>query len=89
MGGVSLHPELANNYLAFVLHHTTGEYLGYQSYSTLDEALAAINQVQRKWTFEASSGCGSGNCGKEGGCNPAGCKVKLKSGEGSCSTGNC
>ncbi len=70
MGGVT---ELeAGNYLAFVLQHTSGEYLGQQLFTDLDQALAAIAQVQRAWKFESTHACGGGKCsGKEcpiGGC---------------------
>lgn len=74
MGGVAEHPTLPGKFLGYVLRHTTGEYLGYQDYSTLEAALAALNAIPRAWSFEKSSGCGScadGNCGKDrgGGCH--------------------
>ena len=62
VGGVSEHPERDGDYIAFILQHTTGEYLGYQSFKSLDEALAAINNVERDWVFEAASNC-TGGCG--------------------------
>jgi hypothetical protein len=72
MGGVSTHPEKAGRFIAFVIRHTTGEYLGCQPFDDLQQALHAINSVQRSWKFEKSSGCGGcadGSCGKEGGCS--------------------
>lgn len=69
MGGVS---EIAEGgFLAYVLRHTTGEYLGQQSFARLDEALGAINAVQRPWQYESASGCGGGNC-QAGPCSQGG-----------------
>jgi hypothetical protein len=60
MGGVTeLEP---GNYLSFVLQHTSGEYLGQQLFTDLDQALAAIAQVQRTWQFESTHACGGGKC---------------------------
>ena len=66
MAGVALHES---RYLAFVLNHQSGEYLGYSLYKGLQEALGAINVIQRNWNFEAT-GC------SDGGCNHAKCKLK-------------
>ncbi|MEK6578037.1 MAG: hypothetical protein AABZ55_02310 [Bdellovibrionota bacterium] len=78
MGGVTEDPENPGRFVAFVLRHSSGEYLGAQPFSTVIEALDAINKVKRDWKFEKSSGCGGckdGNCSsKEGGCNGGGCK---------------
>lgn len=75
MGGVSEDPERPGHYFAFVLRHTTGEYLGYQPFETLADAITAINGVERNWVFEAVKGkCGgSGRCGA-GGCGGGGCR---------------
>lgn len=60
MGGVTeLEP---GNFLAFVLHHTRGEYLGQQIFTDLDQALGAISQVKRDWKFESTHACGGGKC---------------------------
>ena len=79
MGGVTEHPEQPGTFVAFVLRHTTGEYLGYQPFTSLDEALSRINSVERPWAFEKVGGCGGcegGNCGKgkcgQGACGSAG-----------------
>ncbi len=69
MGGVTSQPEQGSEFVAYVLRHTTGEYLGYQPCAQLDEALALINQVKRDWKFESTSQCGSGKCG---GCSKKG-----------------
>ena len=74
MGGVTAHPKTVNTYIGYVLRHTTGEYLGYELYTDLGEALAAINQVRRPWKYEQAGGCGSGNCGKGGGSCAVGAK---------------
>lgn len=83
MAGVSQDPNQPGVYVAFVLQHTTGEYLGYQPFTVLEQALQTLNQIERSWIFEAVGGCG--NCGKEGGCAGGKCG---KSG-GGCSTGVC
>ena len=59
MAGVT---EESGSFVAFVLRHTTGEYLGYRPYPRLEDALSAINAIPRPWQFEASGGCGTGNC---------------------------
>ncbi len=82
MGGITPHPDQPGVFVAFVLRHTTGEYLGYQPFSDLASALRVLNQIQRPWTFEKISGCG-GNCGKEGGCSKGQCG-KQACGQGSC-----
>lgn len=67
MGGVAEEgPEaLTTGFSAYVLRHTTGEYLGYRTFGSLADALSAINTVERAWKFENSSGCGQ--C-KDGDC---------------------
>ena len=62
MCGITQHPEKPELFVAFVLQHTTGEYLGYQPFTDLNSALASLNQIQRPWTYETFGGCG-GNCG--------------------------
>jgi hypothetical protein len=82
MGGVTEHPEQPGQFVAFVLRHTTGEYLGYQPFVELDAALEKINAVSRPWSFEKVGGCGGckdGQCGK-GACGSSG---------GGCGTGSC
>lgn len=74
MGGVTAHPKTPGTFIGYVLRHTTGEYLGYELYTDLDEALAAINQVKRPWLYELAGGCGSGNCGKGDGTCAVGAK---------------
>ena len=92
MGGVTQKPDEPETFVAFVLRHTTGEYLGYQPFTTLDAALGAINSVQRDWVFDKVGGCGNGNCGN-GSCKGGGCGLKAKGTDapeaGSCSTGQC
>jgi hypothetical protein len=78
MAGVTTSPENPSEFFGYVLRHTTGEYLGYQAYSSLDEALGVINQIPRPWVFEKTSGCDGGKCA-EGKCKGEGCKVFDKS----------
>lgn len=80
MGGVTQNPDQPGSFVAFVLRHTTGEYLGYQPFPSLEQALTAINQVQREWNFENSSGCGGGNC-DSGQCNAEKCGGSKPCGE--------
>jgi hypothetical protein len=75
MAGVSQHPENPELFVAFVLRHTTGEYLGYQPFYDLHAALHMINRIERSWTYERFGGCGNGNCG-EGKCGEGGCCSK-------------
>lgn len=77
MGGITQHPQTPDLFVAFVLQHTTGEYLGYQPFPDVESALQVINQIQRPWIFEKIGGCG-GNCGEGGQCS------KGKCGQGSC-----
>ncbi len=84
MGGVTQDPVQESTYIAFVLQHTTGEYLGYQPFQDLDMAINAINQIQRSWTFERLGGGCGGKCGEGGGCSQGACKIG-----GGCSTGKC
>ncbi len=65
-------------YFAYVLRHTTGEYLGYEIFDSLSPALEAINRIPRPWIYESLSECGGGKCGK-GGCKGGKCG-KSKSG---------
>jgi hypothetical protein len=98
MGGVTTSPEQPGVYVAYVLNHLTGEYLGYQPFTELDQALEALQKVKRPWAFESVSGCGAGKCAG-GNCKVGGCGKKLaplapggqaETGtEGGCSTGAC
>jgi hypothetical protein len=74
MAGISEDSAHPGTYNAFVLRHTTGEYLGYQPFTDLEIALRSINQIPRSWVYEASGGCGGGNCG-DGGCSVEGGKA--------------
>jgi hypothetical protein len=83
MAGVTEHPEQRGLFVAFVLRHTTGEYLGYQPFEDLNEALGVINRISRPWKYDAAGGCGGcagGTCNKEGGGCPGSCA------KGQCST---
>lgn len=64
-GGVAEHPQKPGQFVAFILQHTTGEYLGYQPFDTLEAALKTLNEVEREWVFEKASSC-SGGCGNHG-----------------------
>jgi hypothetical protein len=66
LAGVTQHPEKSGFYVAFVLRYTTGEYLGYDAFSDLPQAINAINQISRAWIFEALNDCGSHDCSKPG-----------------------
>lgn len=71
MAGVTAKDQ---SFTGFVLRHTTGEYLGYQQYATLEEALGSINAIPRPWKFESTSGCSGERCA-EGKCKGEGCKL--------------
>lgn len=74
MAGVTETPENPGRFSAYVLRHTTGEYLGLQAALPLDEALALINRIPRAWNFETTRGCDGGKCA-EGKCKGEGCKI--------------
>ena len=77
MGGVAESTETPGTWLAFVLRHTTGETLGTARFASLEEALAAINSVQRPWGYERTKACGgTGNC-QGGGCTLGGCGNRI------------
>lgn len=78
MAGITRHPENPGLFVAFVLQHTTGEYLGYQPFALLEDALATLNRIPREWFFEKTGGCagcgkGDGSCGKVS----AGCGAQM------------
>ncbi len=76
IGGVTQDPKDPEKYIAYVLRHVTGEYLGYQAGLDRDEALHLLNQVERAWKFESTSACQG--CGKQdaGTCNGQKCAIK-------------
>lgn len=83
LGGITPDPETPGRYCAYVLNQETGEYLGFTSFPTLDDALAQLNAVERSWAFESTKGCGGGgSCGAgEGACGTEACP---KGGDSGC-----
>ena len=81
MSGVTEDPEAPGRFVAFIISHATGEYLGYQPFEQLADALSTINQIKRNWIFEAVGGCGTGGCGGDGSCKGGGCKNKSGQGD--------
>ena len=75
MAGVGQEEGSEDSFFAYVLRHSTGEYLGYQTFSSLADALQSINQIPRDWVFEKLGGCGEGKCG-EGNCKGGKCAIK-------------
>jgi hypothetical protein len=75
MAGVTEKPDAPGAFLAYVLKPGSGEYLGYQEFTALDEALAALNAIPREWTYESAHSCGEGKCGNNqgGNCRIGGC----------------
>jgi hypothetical protein len=55
-------------FLAFVLNHQTGAYLGAQHFPTIEQALETINQIPRDWKYEATGGCGANGVCDTGNC---------------------
>lgn len=76
MAGITESPEESGIYTAYVVRHTTGETLGNQQFNNLFEAVRTINDIERNWTYEAISKCGSGNCGS-GKCGTGSCGKNL------------
>ena len=82
MAGVTQDTDRPEAFAAFILRHTTGEYLGYRLFHDLEAALHAINHIPRDWTFERFGGCGGG-CKTGGSCGGGNCK------KGACAIGGC
>lgn len=76
LGGVAADVENPGRYIAYVLRHTTGEYLGYVQNLEQPEALTLINRVERSWAFESTSACGGCNKKGEGKCDGNQCAIK-------------
>lgn len=74
-------------YSAFVMNTESGEYLGFQTFESLDMALHALKQIPRNWVFESTSGCGGERCG-EGKCKGEACKL-FNGGKGGHASGGC
>ena len=76
MAGITAtpNPPGADIFTAYVLRHTTGEYLGYQACESLTQALELINRIPRPWVFESTKGCDGGKCA-EGKCKGESCRV--------------
>ena len=81
MAGISKESE---GFSVFVIDHRDGSLVAHQNFSTLDLAIAAVNQIPRVWKYEATGGCTGDRCG-EGKCKGEGCKIY--SGPKSCATG--
>lgn len=65
----------ASAYTAFVLRHTTGEYLGHRPGLALDDALKLLNEIPRSWVYEASGGACDGTKCAEGTCKGEKCRA--------------
>jgi hypothetical protein len=74
MAGVTENPDQPGTFAAYVLRHTTGEYLGHQAGLPLDAALELINKIPRQWAFESTKSCDGTKC-EAGKCKGEGCKV--------------
>jgi hypothetical protein len=79
VGGVAEDPDRPDGFIAYVLHHTTREYLGYDRHPDLEKTLKAVNSVHRDWKYEKSSGYGGGDC-STGGCSRKKCDESCPSG---------
>lgn len=82
MAGIT---QNSDSYMAFVLRHSTGEYLGTQTFTDLQDALQTLNQIPRTWVYEPISGGCGGKCGSGGGCSKKGGGCK----SGGCKKGSC
>jgi hypothetical protein len=73
LAGISRSEDPALPFIAYVLQHTTGEYLGYEPYPSLEKALQALQRIPRDWTFETFGGCQGTRCA-EGKCKGESCR---------------
>ena len=64
MAGVTEHPENPSVFVTFILEHQTGNYLHYQAFEKLNQALESLNQIPRPWTYERIGGCSENGCEK-------------------------
>jgi hypothetical protein len=73
MAGIS--EDQPGQFTAFVVRHSTGEMLGAHQYENVFEAIRALNDIPRNWTYESVKRCGGGNCAN-GKCAAGGCGKK-------------
>jgi hypothetical protein len=71
MAGISRETD---GFLAYVVDHREGGLIARQTFSKLDDALAALNRLPRSWRFETTSGCSGERCG-EGKCKGSSCRI--------------
>ncbi len=64
MAGVTEHPKQLGLFVAFILEHQTGNYLHYQAFETLTQALDSLNKIPRPWSYESMGGCSEKGCKK-------------------------
>lgn len=63
----------ASSFSAFIVNHETGEYVAFQEFTAVSEALSWLYSHPRPWQFEFTSVCGG--CNKQvenGGACPGG-----------------
>lgn len=63
----------AGGFSAYVLNHQTGEYQFHQILPSAQDAIQVLNQIDRAWSFESTSACGSGKCGEGAQCGTGLC----------------
>jgi len=73
MAGIS---KEAEGFSAFVVDHRNGAVVAQETFSELEPAIIAVNQIPRAWKYEATGGCSGERCG-EGKCKGEGCKIYI------------
>ncbi len=74
-----LPPQHQSGFSAFVLAYLSGDYVSYEHFDQLEQALSFLASLKRPWSFEPISGgcgggaCDQGNCGKAGACKLGSC----------------
>lgn len=73
MAGVADDPDFPGCFLAYVVDHPSGEMISTHRFNSLEEALRALQRLNRRWVFQSTQNCGDDGCSGEK-CGPDKCK---------------
>ena len=75
LGGVTESEESLGCFNSFIVNNNTGEYVFFDEFKNLEDALATINQLKPDWEFESThEGCKGSACGPDK-CKGSSCKL--------------